>query len=154
MFEWLAAAASSMVLGSSSPGMLQKFKERMQNKPSSVKERIYSSADITCVAAAIAAREASLSTGAKTHGDSLASAYATRATALAGAYAQTGGSGAMRDAVKKAWEAFNTAVRTARKSWQSARDQAWAQFRTAIKSCEASTDILDSANVSAEPKGE
>ena len=154
MFEWLTAAASSAILGSSStPGMLQKFREKMQIRPGMVKERMYASADIQCVAAAVAAREASLSAGAKTHGDAVSAAYSARASALGSAYTATS-TPAIRHAVKGVWETFNAAIRTARKSWQTVRDAAWSQFRSAIKNCKASTEVLDTANAYSEPKGE
>lgn len=154
MFEWLAAAATSVVLGSSStPGMMDRLKPKNLNRPP-VKERTYKSVDIACVAAAVAAREAALSSGASTHGTAVANAYSTRATALANAYALTGGNAAIRDAVKKAWDSFRSSIQTARKSWQTARDGAWKQFQTAVKNCKASTEVLDTANTASEPKGE
>jgi len=126
----------------------------MMNRPAAVKQRIYASADLACVAAAVAAREAALSAGAKTHGDTLAGAYATRATALADAYTLTGGKSAIRDAVKKAWESFKASMQTTRKNWQTTRDQTWTQFRSGVKNCKASTEVLDTANAASEPKGE
>lgn len=153
MFEWLAAVGSSVVLGSSTPGMLQKIREQARNRPGSVKERIYASTDIACVAAAVSAREAALSAGIQTHGNAVASAYTARATALGEAYRATS-TPTIRHSVKKVWDTFNTTVRAARKSWHTARDGAWSQFRTAIKSCKASGDVLDTAHVSSEPRGE
>ena len=134
--------------------MFHKFKDRMPSKPPPFKQRTFASADLACVAAAVAAREAALSAGVKTHGEAVAGAYGERATTLADAYALTGGNSAIRDAVKRAWESFNAAIRTTRKRWQEARDKAWKQFRTAIKSCKISTEVLDTANASSEPKGE
>lgn len=154
MFEWLAAAASSVVLGTSTPGMLQKFRERTKNRPVAVKQRIYASVDIQCVAAAVAAREAVISAGAGTFGNSVANAYSARGAALANAYSQTGGNGVIRDAVKKAWEDFKASVRSARKSWQTARDAAWSQFRSAVKGCKAASDVVDSGNATSEPSGD
>lgn len=154
MFEWLAGAATSIIIGSTtSPGMLQKLQNRMRLRPNAVKERIYASADIACVAAAVAAREAALTAGIKTHGDAVVAAYSARATGLANAYTATS-SPAIRQGVKKAWEAFDSSVREARKNWQTARKNAWQQFRTTIKSCKASAELIDSANESSEPKGE
>ena len=155
MFETLIAAASASILGSSTtPGILQRLRDRMQSRPASVKERVYTSKDIACVAAAIAAREAALSAGAQTHGNAVTSAYTTRAGALANAYTQTGGNSVIRDAVKKAWGSFRSSIQTARKNWQSARDAAWAQFRSVIKNCKAPTEVLDTANTTSEAKGE
>lgn len=153
MFEWLAAAADAASFGTSAPGMVQRIREKMRLKPAEVKERLYMSADIQCVAAAVAAREAALAAGAKTHGEAVASAYGARATALGGAYAATS-TPAIRQGVKKAWESFNTAIRAARKNWQTARDKAWVDFRAAVKACKAPGEVVDSSNASSEPKGE
>ena len=153
MFEWLAASAGSLILGSSTPGLLQRFRAQFQMRPNAVKQRMYASADIACVAAAVAAREAELSGGAKTHGDAVAGAYTARATALADAYAASS-TPSIRQGVKTAWDAFKASVQTARKSWQAMTVKAWADFRNAIKNCKAPSEVMDTANASSEPKGE
>ena len=153
MLEWLATAAGSIIIGSSTPAILQRLKEKAMNRHGAAITLKHMSADIACVASAVAAREASLSAGAKTHGDAVANAYSARATALASAYAATS-TPAIRRGVNVVWEAFNTAIRTARKNWQRVRDAAWAQFRTAAKSCKTSIDVLEAANASSEPRGE
>ena len=152
MFEWLAAAASSVILGSSTPGILHKIKNRLDKHPQG-KERTFASADLACVAAAVAAREASLTAGIKTHGGAVTGAYTERASALAGAYTATS-TPAIRHTVKKTWESFNTALRTARKNWHTARESAWAQFRVAVKKCKANIEVLDTENAASETTGE
>ncbi|OGG57585.1 hypothetical protein A2853_02730 [Candidatus Kaiserbacteria bacterium RIFCSPHIGHO2_01_FULL_55_17] len=153
MFEWLAASAGSLILGSSTPGLLQRFRAQFQMRPNAVKQRTYASADIACVAAAVAAREAALSGGAKTHGDAVAGAYTARATALDGAYS-TSTPAAIRISVKYAWDTFKASVQASRKSWQETTTRAWADFRNAIKNCKAPSEVTDTANASSEPRGE
>ena len=151
--EWLAAAVgTSLIVGSSTPGMLQRVQQRLQNRPPA-KERQYKTPDITCVAAAVAARESALATGIKTHGDAVSTAYSTRASALGNAYTASSTS-AIRTAVRSSWEAFNTSTRTSKRSWQTTRDKAWSDFKTKVKGCKAPSEILDTGNASTEPKGE
>src|SRR3989344_2964649 len=151
--EWLAAAVgTSLIVGSSTPGMLQRVQQRLQNRQPA-KERQYKTPDITCVAAAVAARESALATGIKTHGDAVSTAYSTRASALGNAYTASSTS-AIRTAVRSSWEAFNTSTRTSKRSWQTTRDKVWSDFKTTVKGCKAPSEILDSGNASSEPKGE
>ncbi|OGG49687.1 hypothetical protein A2763_03335 [Candidatus Kaiserbacteria bacterium RIFCSPHIGHO2_01_FULL_54_36] len=107
-----------------------------------------SGVNIACVAAAVAAREASLQAGISTNMQDVTAAYTTRASALASAYTQTGND-AIRKAVKSAWNSFNGAMRLAHKSWQKTQQSAWSGFKTALKACGSNaSSIADSANAS------
>lgn len=110
-------------------------------------------AKIQCVGKAVAAREASLSTGMTAYTSALNGAYATRGTELAAAYGKTTNA-EVKAGVKVAWTNFKTSVQTARKGWRSAQKSAWEQFRAAAKTCKAPGDISDSSNASSEVSGE
>src|SRR3989344_710852 len=153
MFEWLfSAGGTTIFLCSFTPRLFQRVQQRMQNRQAA-QERQYKTPDITCVAAAVAARESALATGIKAHGDAVSTAYSTRASALGNAYAASTTS-AIRTAVRSSWEAFNTSTRTSKRSWQTTRDKAWSDFKTKVKGCKAPSEILDTGNASTEPKGE
>ena len=109
--------------------------------------------DMTCVAAAVAAREASLSAGISTYTTAVNTAYTTRASALATAYGQTGND-AIKAAVKTASQQFSTSVKGAKTAWQKAAQTTWNTFRTAIKSCGSNaSSIVDTSNASADVNG-
>jgi hypothetical protein len=104
------------------------------------------SADISCVAAAVATREATLDTAINAETGTISAAYSTRASTLASAYAQTGND-SIRASVKTAWAAFATSVASAHKDWKTAQQGAWTQFRTAVKSCGGNAAaVSDAAN--------
>jgi hypothetical protein len=104
--------------------------------------------DVSCVAAAVAAREAVLAAGISTNSQAINTAYTDRAAALASAYAQTD-QGAVKKAVKSAWDKFGAALRLAHRGWKTAQQNAWSQFRTALKACGAgATTVSDSSNAS------
>src|SRR3989344_218239 len=104
--------------------------------------------DVSCVATAVAAREAALAAAATANAQALTSAYSDRGSALASAYAQTGND-VIRKAVKNAWNKFNAALRLAHRGWKTAQQSAWTQFRTAVKACGAgAASIADSSNAS------
>lgn len=108
-----------------------------------------SSATLSCVGSAVAAREGALGTGVGTFNQAVASAYSSRATALAAAYA-TGNASQVRTGVKAAWSAFSKSVSAARSSWKTARLGAWSTYRTAVKACHASASVTDSQNSASE----
>lgn len=111
------------------------------------------SVDLACVAAAVAARERSLSTGVGTYTQSVSSAYSTRASALASAYAGSD-LATIRAAVKTSWQNFGAALKLAQKSWRTAQQAAWTQFKIATKSCGAgAASVADSTNATAELTG-
>lgn len=104
--------------------------------------------DISCVAAAVAAREAALDAGIATNGQDVNAAYTARASALASAYAQTGND-SIKKAVKSSWATFGAALRLAHKNWQRAQQGAWSQFKTALKACgTGAAAVSDSSNAS------
>ena len=109
--------------------------------------------NIACVAAAVAAREASLDTAVGTYTTDINSAYSARATALASAYAQTDKDG-IRKAVKTAWQTFAAALKLDGKNWKKAQRDTWTQFKMAIKSCGGgATSLVDNGNGGGEFEG-
>lgn len=109
--------------------------------------------DISCVAAAVAAREATLDSAVSTQSVAVNSAYTDRASALASAYAQSGND-TIRKAVKTAWTNFAAAIRVAHKNWNSSQQSAWQTFRVALKACGTNaTAVSDSGNASLDASG-
>lgn len=152
--EWLAAAIGSvMMFGSSSAGMAQNDARPMKDRPASTTRHV-SATDIACVGAAVAAREAALSSAMQTHGGAVLAAYTSRASALASAYGASDPK-TVRTGVRKAWDDFGKAMKTAKKEWQSAREKAWSGFKAAVKQCgPANEQIADTGNASSESRGE
>lgn len=109
-------------------------------------------AKIACVGAAVATRETAIDAAVNTHGQAVNTAYTTRATALGQAYHLTTIK-AVNTAVRAAWSAFNSTLRTARRAWQASRDSAWKQFRTSAAACKAPLGVGDHANASLEASG-
>lgn len=106
------------------------------------------SLNIACVAAAVAAREASLQIAITANAGAISSAYGTRASALASAYAQTDQS-AIKAAVRSAWTTFGAALRVAHKGWITSQQAAWSSFKTALKACgPGATSVADSTSAS------
>jgi len=117
-----------------------------------------SSAVISCVGTAVNARESAIDTGISNYTQAVQAAYSTRATALQQAYT-TASSGDIsltqgRSNVKAAWSAFNTAIKTAVKTWKTTRLSAWSQFRTAVKTCKAPSSITDTTSSTLEVTGQ
>jgi len=145
---WFAAVGLAAIMGGGASGTID-------HRPLPPRDRGHASStianvDLSCVAAAVAAREAALGTAAGANAASLTSAYTDRAAALASAYAQTDKT-EIKKAVKDAWAKFGAALRLAHKSWKSAQQAAWTQFRTAVKACgTGASAVTDSANASAD----
>jgi hypothetical protein len=59
----------------------------------------------------------------------------------------------VKAAVKTAWTAFTTSMKSARKAWQTARNNAWTTYRTAAVKCKAPTGVGDGAYSSLEATG-
>lgn len=110
------------------------------------------SAKIACVGTAVAARETSLDSAMTTYTGALNSAYSTRASALQAAYAETSLSG-VRTARNAAWSAFSASIKSARKTWQSARSDAWTTYRTAAVACKAPANTGDGTSSSLDVSG-
>jgi hypothetical protein len=103
----------------------------------------------TCMAAAVATREAALQSGWSAFNTAVMNAYDTRADALADAW--TGNTRAeIKNDVKAAWKAFKDAMKNARKDWKTAKKNAWSEFKTDAKDCKAPADTLDAKNASTE----
>ncbi len=111
------------------------------------------STTLTCIAAAVAARESALDTAYSTFSQSIQAAYSARASALAQAWTITN-TKQRNAAIRAAWSAFNTAKRTANKTWITSRNSAWAQFRASVKTCKAPLSSTDSANSNSEVSGQ
>ncbi len=107
---------------------------------------------IQCVGAAVATREASIDSAMTAFTGSSNSAYSARATALAQSYTLTTAV-AVRASVKDAWTIFTSSMKTARKSWQTARNSAWTQYRTSAVACKAPTGVGDGVHASSEASG-
>lgn len=106
--------------------------------------------NISCVAAAVAAREQAIGGAMTTLGQDTNAAYSARASALASAYAQTEPR-SIKASVKKAWNTFNASLKVAHKNWKTAQQSAWSGFKTAIKSCGSGVEsVADSANAGAD----
>ena len=111
-------------------------------------------ANLPCVAAAVAAREATLGTGATQLANDTSAAYSARASALAAAYSQSNAD-AVKAAVKTVWDQFKGAMQAARKAWQSSRSSAWSGFKAAVKACgNGSTSVSDAGNAGSEVSGQ
>ncbi len=113
-----------------------------------------SAAQVACVSNAVNAREQALDSGISTYTQAVSAAYMARASALRAAYSQTPGNSVIVKAVKAAWSAFNTAMKSARGAWQSIRASAWSAFRTSVNACKAPAVATDSANASSEASGQ
>ena len=94
--------------------------------------------DLPCAAAAVAKREAAVSTAFSAKSSAISAAFTQRATDLAAAWAITTAKD-RNAAISAAWKKFNTSARTARTTYQKANRAAWATFRTDAKACHAST---------------
>ena len=94
--------------------------------------------DLPCAAAAVAKREAAVSSAFTTKSTAIETAFTKRASDLATAWAITTAKDRNK-AISAAWKAFNTSARTARKAYQTANNAAWKTFRTDAKACKAST---------------
>ena len=159
--SWLVAAIGSLFAVGSSTGAGMPHNDRppIRERPATSSrernERPASSTrptkivDIACVGTAVAARENALTSAASTETQSVAAAYAARASALNAAYQNTDPT-QVKTAVKKAWSAFTSATKGARQTWQRSRENSWKTFRDAAKQCKGAEDIADSSNSSAE----
>jgi hypothetical protein len=93
-----------------------------------------------CLAAAVDKREAAVGAAFAAFSTSMTSALSTRRTALAAAWALTDAA-ARNAATKAAWQAWNTAAKSARQTLNAARRTAWSTFSTDRKACRPSTSI-------------
>ena len=113
------------------------------------RKALSSSPSIACVGAAVAVREASLSSAVATMTASIEANYAARKAALAHAYALSTDR-EVKVALKTAWSAFKSDQRVTQRTWKSSRDSAWKTFRSSLTSCKASGDVSDHGNSGAE----
>ena len=112
-----------------------------------------SAIQIACVASAVNAREVALDSAISTYTQAVNSTYTTRAAALQQAYSQTAGQGVIKTAVKTAWTNFTSALKSARKGWQTSRKSSWATFKSAVKTCKAPSVATDASNANSEATG-
>lgn len=125
--------------------------KNMEEKLNDMKERqdkvkVSKTEDIACTKTAVSKREGSLATAFDTFTASMKQALTTRKAALEAAYDQTDKATRVK-ARNDAWQAFNTASKSAHSAMKSARKAAYATFKTDAKAC--GTTSTDS-----EPKGE
>ena len=93
--------------------------------------------DVVCAQTAVNTRDNSLISAVDTKAVSVKAALATRRDALKAAYALTDAS-ARRMAIKAAWNAYESSIKTARSAMHQSRTSAWEKFRTDMKTCNAS----------------
>jgi hypothetical protein len=91
---------------------------------------------IACVAPAVATREAAIQSVFSTFSTSMSSAFTKRASDLATAWTLTDRT-ARDTAIKSAHSVFKESSRTAKKTYNTARQSVWQQFSTARKACKA-----------------
>lgn len=89
---------------------------------------------IACVKTALDKRETTLIAGHDTYATAIKNAYTARKTALLSAWDKTD-TQERRTAVRAADEAFRTAVKTARNSWNETRRVIWKTFSTERQAC-------------------
>jgi hypothetical protein len=92
--------------------------------------------DLPCVAAAVAKREAAVSSAFSTKSTAISAAFTQRASDLAAAWAIT----VAKDrnaAIKAAWKTFNASAKTARTAYLTANKAAWKTFASDAKVCRA-----------------
>ena len=112
-------------------------------------------AEIACIGAAVATREAAIDSAITTHAASVNSAYSARTSALATAYSTQTTTATVKSAVKVAWSTFSsTSLKTARKTWQTARNAAWAQYRITGTACKAPSGTGDGSYSGNEMSGQ
>ena len=93
-----------------------------------------SQSNLTCVQAAVDAREQAIDSAFTTFSSAESAALSARATALHAAWGITD-SKARRAARTAAWSAFATANKSAYAALRTARKAAWSTFTTASKAC-------------------
>lgn len=96
--------------------------------------------DLPCAAAAVAKREAAVSSAFSAKSSAISAAFTKRASDLAAAWAITTAKD-RNAAIKAAWKTFNTSAKTARTAYVKANRTAWTTFRTDAKVCRASSSV-------------
>ncbi len=92
--------------------------------------------DLPCAAAAVAKREAAVSSAFAAKSTAISAAFTKRASDLAAAWTIT----VAKDrnaAIKAAWKTFNASAKTARMTYMTANKAAWKTFGTDAKACRA-----------------
>ncbi len=107
---------------------------------------------ISCVGAAVHTREQSLDAAMTTFTNAESAAYSARAAALQTAYSQSTLT-AVKAGVKTAWSTFSASIKSARKAWQTARNNAWTTYRTAAVACKAPAGTGDGVNTGSDVSG-
>ena len=110
-------------------------------------------AKITCVGGAVNTREQAIDAAMTTHTNAVNAAYSARATALQQAYSFTTLK-EVRAGVKTAWSTFNTAIKAAKKDWNTSKNSAWSQYRKTAVACKAPANTGDGVNSSSEVVGQ
>lgn len=87
-----------------------------------------------CIKTALTKREAALIAGHDTYSAGIKTAYQARSTALIAAWDKAT-TNERRTAVKAADRAFHDTTKTVRKTWNTARRTAWKTFETERKAC-------------------
>jgi len=156
-FVIAGASATFVVLGAASALAAQtdtssNVKTIVQPTAASTTGTTNAVAKIACVGTAVNTRETTLDAAMATFTGASNAAYTARASALKQAYTATTTRG-VSTAVKTAWTTFNSAVKSARKAWQAARDTAWQTYRTSATACKAPAGTGDGVNSTSEASG-
>ena len=133
----VATMIASMAL-SGSAALAQTTPSTTSTPPSPVRKTI----DLPCVAAAVATREAAISTAFSAKATAIEAAFTQRASNLAAAWAITTAKD-RNAAIKAAWKTFNTSAKTARTAYLTANRAAWKAFAASAKVCRASASATD-----------
>lgn len=110
-------------------------------------------AKITCVGGAVNTREQAIDAAITTQTQSVNSAYTARASALQQAYSLATLK-EVRAGVKTAWSTFNTAIKAAKKTWNTSKNTTWSQYRKTAVACKAPANTGDGVNSSSEVIGQ
>lgn len=106
-------------------------------------------AALTCVQAAIDARDNAVIMGLDAYYPAAKTAIQTRQAALKAAWMQTD-QVARKAATKTAWDAYNKSVKSARMTMKTAHKTAWAKFESDRKACNPKAGSDDKGSLGAD----
>jgi len=154
------ASSSSSQASSSSSGMSSSLSSSSSSSSaSSVRSRLPSEREgskgkrkntqpiaVGCIQTAVDAREVAVLSSLTTYTNSVVTAFQAKKNALHDAWAITDAS-QRKASIKTAWMTFDQSKKSARKTYQTARQVAWNNFKKASKTCnEPMSDEMYRAN--------
>ena len=107
---------------------------RMENKNATSTGSAVTATVLTCMQAAVDARDTAVIAGFDAYYPSVKTALQTRQSALKAAWAQTDQK-TRRDATRAAWDAYKASIKTARSTMKAAHKAAWMKFEADRKAC-------------------